>query len=66
MNIGQRVKDKQGDEGKIIRQITLAQVTAEEGGTPEPGDEDMFYVEVERPNGTKFFAWEGDCRIMRD
>ena len=65
MNIGMRIKDKQGDEGIITRQLTLRDVAIEEGTEPQMGDEDMFYIEAERPNGSRFFAFEGDCKVMR-
>lgn len=66
METGIRVRDKQGDEGVIIRNMSLSQVAKEEGSDPEPGDEDVPYLEVKRINGTKFFAFEGDCKHMRD
>ena len=66
MKIGWRVRDKQGDEGVIVALMNLAQVTREEGGEPLIGDEDIPYLMVKRPNGSTFFAWEGDCKVMRD
>jgi len=65
MNIGWRVRDKQGDEGVVIALVTLAQVTREEGGEPLIGDEDVPYLLVKRPNGSTFYAAESSCKRMR-